>query len=160
MQTVLGENFKVLNRDQQQVSIYKVLKTEGLATYLILAFILMVSSFGILGANIMLTLDKKEDIKTLWAMGADENLVRKIFFTEGLLTSFIGGIGGLLLGTLVVVIQKATGIISLGQGYVVDAYPVELRLGNFSLVLITVVVLGFLVSIISTRKLNKKSLLN
>jgi lipoprotein-releasing system permease protein len=160
LQVTLGKNFKVLNRDQQQVSIYKVLQTEGLATYLILAFILMVSSFGILGANIMLTLDKKEDIKTLWAMGADENLVRKIFFTEGLLTSLIGGIGGLLLGTLIVAIQIQTGIISLGEGYVVDAYPVELRLENFSLVLITVVVLGFLVSIISTRKLNKKSLLD
>lgn len=160
LQEALGSDFKVLNRDQQQVSIYKVLQTEGLATYLILAFILMVSSFGILGANIMLTLDKKEDIKTLWAVGADESLVRKIFFTEGLLTSFIGGIGGLLLGTSIVAIQKLTGVISLGEGYVVDAYPVELRLENFLLVLVTVVVLGFLVSIISTRKLNKKSLLH
>lgn len=160
LQEALGSAFKVLNRDQQQVSIYKVLQTEGLATYLILAFILMVSSFGILGANIMLTLDKKEDIKTLWAVGADESLVRKIFFTEGLLTSFIGGIGGLLLGTSIVAIQKLTGIISLGEGYAVKAYPVELRLENFLLVLVTVVVLGFLVSVISTRKLNKKSLLH
>lgn len=156
----LGDDFKVLNRDQQQVSIYKVLKTEGLATYLILAFILMVSSFGILGANIMLTLDKKEDIKTLWAMGADETLTRKIFFTEGLLTSFIGGLGGIALGVLIVFIQKTTGFISLGEGYVVNAYPVELRLENFLLVLVTVVVLGFLVSIVSTRRLNKKNLLN
>lgn len=160
LQETLGSAFKVLNRDQQQVSIYKVLQTEGLATYLILAFILMVSSFGILGANIMLTLDKKEDIKTLWAVGADESLVRKIFFTEGLLTSFIGGIGGLLLGTSIVAIQKLTGIISLGEGYAVEAYPVELRLENFLLVLVTVVALGFLVSVISTKKLNKKSLLH
>ncbi|MCT4623264.1 MAG: FtsX-like permease family protein [Schleiferiaceae bacterium] len=160
LQQTLGNNFKVLNRDEQQVSIYKVLKTEGLATYLILAFILMVSSFGILGANIMLVLDKKEDIKTLWALGADEKLVRKIFFTEGILTSFVGGIGGLILGTLIVMLQKLTGIISLGDGYVVEAYPVELRWSDFSLVLITVVILGILVSVISTQKLKKKNLLD
>jgi lipoprotein-releasing system permease protein len=120
----------------------------------------MVSSFGILGANIMLVLDKKEDIKTLWALGADEKLVRKIFFTEGILTSFVGGIGGLILGTLIVILQKLTGIISLGDGYVVEAYPVELRWSDFSLVLITVVILGILVSVISTQKLKKKNLLD
>ncbi len=158
LQETLGTDFKVLNRDEQQVSIYKVLKTEGLATYAILAFILMVSSFGILGANIMLVLDKKQDIKTLWAMGADDNSVRKVFFLEGLLTSLLGGIGGVLLGILIIGLQITTGIVSLGDGYVVDAYPVELRFNDIALVLVTVVALGFLVSVLSTRKLSKASI--
>ena len=158
LQETLGADFKVLNRDEQQVSIYKVLKTEGLATYAILAFILMVSSFGILGANIMLVLDKKQDIKTLWAMGADDKSVRKIFFLEGLLTSLLGGIGGIVLGVLIIVLQITTGVVSLGDGYVVDAYPVELRFNDIALVLVTVVTLGFLVSVLSTRKLTKASI--
>jgi len=158
LQKTLGADFKVLNRDEQQVSIYKVLKTEGLATYAILAFILMVSSFGILGANIMLVLDKKQDIKTLWAMGADDKSVRKVFFLEGLLTSLLGGIGGIILGILIILLQITTGIISLGEGYVVDAYPVELHFNDITLVLVTVVMLGFLVSILSTRKLTKASI--
>ena len=158
LQETLGKDFKVLNRDQQQVSIYKVLKTEGLATYAILAFILMVSSFGILGANIMLVLDKKQDIKTLWAMGADDNSVRKIFFLEGLLTSLLGGIGGVILGVLIIVLQLFTGIVGLGEGYVVNAYPVELRFNDITLVLFTVIFLGFLVSVLSTRKLSKANI--
>ena len=153
----VGDRFKILNRDEQQIAIFKVLKTEGFATYLILAFIVMVSSFGILGSNTMLILDKKEDIKTLWALGANDQMTRKIFFTEGLITSLVGGLGGLILGVLIVWVQKMFGLVGLGEGYVLDAYPVDLRLDDFFLVLGTVVALGLMVSFVSTFKLKKKN---
>lgn len=159
LQNTLGADFTVLDRDEQQMAIFKVLKTEGLATYLILAFIVLVSSFGILGSNTMLILDKKEDIKTLWAMGADDRLTRRIFFMEGLITSLLGGLGGIALGVIIVLVQQYFGLVGLGDGYVLDSYPVELRFDDFVLILATVVFLGLLVSVISTLKLKKKSLI-
>ena len=77
-----SDQFYVLDRDQQNKEVFKVLKTEGLATYLVLMFIVLIASFGILGSNTMLVLDKKDDIKTLWHLGATEPVIKRIFFME------------------------------------------------------------------------------
>lgn len=154
LENILGEGFEILDRDAQNKDVFKVLKTEGLATYLVLAFIILIASFGILGSNTMLVLDKREDIKTLWHLGASEKHVKRIFFTEGILTSFIGGVIGVGLGIGIVLAQQQFGLVSLGEGYVVNAYPVELRFQDFFLVISTVFGLGLLSSLISVWRLS------
>lgn len=158
IQAILGENFNVLNRNEQQKEVFKVLQSEGFMTYLVLAFIVMIASFGILGSNTMLVIDKREDIKTLWHMGANEKLIKRIFFTEGIITSLLGGLSGITLGVLIVLAQQQWGLVSIGENYIVDAYPVTLKIDDLILVLSTVVILGLVSSAISTLRLKLKNL--
>lgn len=148
----LGDKFTIKNRNEQQATIFRVIKIEGLATFLILAFILTIASFGILGSLIMLILEKKEDMFTLKSMGADHALLRKIFFTEGLLITAVGCFGGLLLGIGLVIAQQKFGLISLGQGYAVDAYPMQLRAADIIKIAATVFAIGSVVSWLAVRR--------
>lgn len=149
----LGNGYKVLDRNEQQATIFRVIKIEGLATFLILAFILTIASFGILGSLIMLILEKKEDINTLRSLGFTKQRIKRIFLNEGLLISAIGCLLGVLLGVSLVVLQDQYGLIALGQGYAMDAYPVELRFGNVITVFLTVMGIGSLVSWLAVRRL-------
>ena len=108
-----------------------------------------------IGALSMLIIDKRKDISLLKAMGADINLVKKIFVNEGLLISVVGGILGLVVGIVAVLMQQHFGIIRLGNGegsYVIDAYPVALKIADVFLVFITITVIGSLASFITARK--------
>ena len=149
----LGEGFNVLDRNEQQKTIFRVMKIEGLATFLILAFILTIASFGIIGTLIMLILEKKEDINTLRSMGASTPFIKRIFFIEGLLISTIGCLAGIGLGITLVALQDQFGFLAIGQGYAMDAYPVDLRLGDIMRVLITIMAIGSVISWVSVRKL-------
>ena len=153
IQTLLGDSYKVLDRNEQQATIFRVIKIEGLATFLILAFILTIASFGILGSLIMLILEKKEDINTLRSLGFTVQRIKRIFLNEGLLISAIGCLLGVFLGVSLVVLQDQFGLIALGQGYAMDAYPVELRLGNVVTVFLTVMGIGSVVSWLAVRRL-------
>jgi lipoprotein-releasing system permease protein len=150
---LLGPGHKVLNRNEQQATIFRVIQAEGLATFLILAFILTIASFGIMGSLTMLILEKKEDMFTLKSLGADRPLIKRIFLTEGLLISFLGCISGLLLGIVLVVLQQQFGLLSLGQGYAVNAYPMEIRPSDLVKVTATVMGIGTIVSILAVRKI-------
>ena len=154
IKNILGEDYKVYDQYEQQETLYKMMKAEKLAVYLILTFILIMATFNMIGTLSMLITDKRKDITVLKAMGADKNLIKKIFFNEGLLVSVVGGLLGLALGIIAVLIQQHFGIIRLGNGgnYIIDAYPVALQLADVVLVFFTITVIGSLASIFTANK--------
>ncbi len=142
---LVGERFVVKDRYEQQALLYKIMKSEKLAIFFILSFILFVATFNILGTLSMLILDKKKDIAVLHSFGADKNLIRKIFYSEGLLISLSGAIMGMILGAIICLVQIKFGIVPLSGGegaFVVDAYPVKLQLSDFVLVFLMVMVIS------------------
>ena len=151
---ILGEDYKVYDQYEQQETLYKMMKSEKLAVYLILTFILIMATFNMIGALSMLITDKRKDITILKAIGADTNLVKKIFFNEGLLVSVVGGLLGLSLGIVAVLSQQYFGIIRLGNGgnYIIDAYPVALELADVALVFFTITTIGSLASFFTANK--------
>lgn len=153
LQAALGANYKVLNRNEQQATIFRVIQIEGLATFLILAFILTIASFGILGSLIMLILEKRHDIHTLRSLGLTTQRIKRVFLNEGLLISTAGCGLGVILGVGLVLAQQHFAIISLGQGYAMDAYPVELRFWDVLRVFLTVMAIGSIVSWLAVRRL-------
>ncbi len=154
IKNILGDNYKVYDQHEQQETLYKMMKAEKLAVYLILTFILIMATFNMIGALSMLITDKRKDITILKSMGADSNLIKKIFFNEGLLVSVVGGLLGLLLGVIAVLIQQYFGIIRLGNGgsYIIDAYPVALHLADVALVFFTITIIGSLASFFTANK--------
>lgn len=155
---IMGDNFTIKNRDEQQEVLFKVMKSEGLITYFVLSFIMAIASFSILGSLTMLILEKREDLKTLRSFGADTPFLKQIFFTEGALITGMGLFIGLVIGIAIYWIQKEIGIIILGQGYVVDAYPVDLYITDVLQVTATVMAIGLLISWVAIRKVNTKNL--
>ena len=154
IKNILGEDYKVYDQYEQQETLYKMIKAEKLAVYLILTFILIMATFNMIGALSMLITDKRKDITILKAMGADTNLVKKIFFNEGLFVSVVGGLLGLALGIVAVLAQQYFGIIRLGNGgnYIIDAYPVALELADVALVFFTITIIGSLASFFTANK--------
>lgn len=145
IQNILGPGFKVDDQYEQQSTLYKMMKSEKLAVYLILTFILIMATFNVIGSLSMLIIEKKKDTSTLRAMGADNTLIHNIFLNEGTLIAVVGGIIGLLIGIIAVLLQQHVGIIRLGDGtgnYIVDYYPVALKLTDILVVLATIVVIG------------------
>lgn len=158
IKNIVGENYKVYDQYEQQETLYKMMKTEKLAVYLILTFILIMATFNVIGSLSMLIIDKKKDISLLKAMGADNNLVRKIFFNEGLLISVVGGLLGLFIGIIAVLIQEHFGIIKLGNGgnYIIDAYPVALELSDVALIFTTITIIGCLAAFLTANSSIKR----
>lgn len=154
IKNILGDDYKVQDQYEQQETLYKMMKTEKLAVYLILTFILIMATFNMIGALSMLIIDKRKDISLLKAMGADTLLVKKIFINEGLLISVVGGIIGLLVGIAAVLIQQHFGIIRLGNGgnYIIDAYPVALEMADVILVFATITIIGSIASFFTATK--------
>lgn len=145
MQEVLGDRFKVLNRYEQQADIFHIMEIEKLISYLFLTFILAVACFNVIGSLSMLMLDKQEDVETLRRLGADKQLIARIFLCEGRLISLSGALAGILLGVLLCYLQQQFGLIKLGSGesFLVEAYPVSVHAGDVLLILVTVVLVGF-----------------
>jgi lipoprotein-releasing system permease protein len=159
IQKVIGEKFIIKNKYEQNDVLFKTLKTEKLWTFIILAFVLLIATFNIIGALTMLIIEKKKDVKTLSAMGADVNLIRKIFMTEGLMIIFIGSFIGILLGYVLCLLQQHYGFVTFEEGYIVDAYPVEVRFSDFSLIMATVLGAGLIAAIYPVRVFTKQDLL-
>jgi len=157
---VLGEEFQVKNREQQNELFYKVMRSEKWAIFLILTFILIIASFNIIGSLSMLIIEKKKDILTLRNMGAGNSLIKKIFLVEGWLISAVGSISGLFLGTTISWIQQRFGVIKLtGSGsFIIDAYPVHIEVVDIILIWITVLLIGFLAARYPVRQISKKYL--
>lgn len=145
IQKIVGDEYKVENQYEQQATLYKMMKSEKLAVYLILTFILIMATFNVVGSLSMLIIEKKKDTASLRAMGADSSLIHKIFLNEGTLISVVGGIIGLIIGIVAVLLQQHVGIIRLGDGtgsYIVDYYPVALKFVDVLTVLATITVIG------------------
>jgi lipoprotein-releasing system permease protein len=141
---IVGPEFRVQNRFQQQEILYKIMKSEKWAVFLILTFILVVASFNVVGSLTMLILDKQKDIGILRSLGAADAVIKRIFFFEGLLISLTGAITGLILGLLVCFVQLKFGLVKLqGSGsFIISAYPVKMILTDFIYVFITIFIIG------------------
>lgn len=158
IKTILGEEFEVKNRYEQQESFFKIMKIEKWITYLILCFILLIASFNIIGSLSMLIIDKKADIETLRNLGANNQLIRRIFLFEGWMISGVGALTGIVLGTIICVLQENFGLLKMGTGYVVEAYPVVTDYTDLLLVLATVLFMGFLAAYYPVRYLKSKTI--
>lgn len=154
LQSILGEAYAVQTKYEQHAFLYKILSSEKLAVFIILSFILIIATFNIIGALTMLMIEKKNDIKLLFHLGASPQLVQRIFLYEGLLTTAIGAISGLLLGLFIAWLQIQFGLIKMGNGsFVVDSYPIVVEFRDILLVLLTVFSIGSLASLIPSRQL-------
>ncbi len=155
--SIVGKDFLVQNRYQQNDVFYKTMQTEKWAIFLILIFILIVASFNVIGTLTMLMLEKKKDIITLRNLGADSSLLRRIFLLEGWMISASGAILGAALGLLICWIQMRFGVIRLqGSGtFIIDAYPVLVKFSDVALVLVSVIVIGLIAAWYPIHFLNK-----
>lgn len=144
---ILGDEFVVLDRYEQQADVFRIMEIEKFISYLFLTFILAIACFNVIGSLSILILDKREDVETLRNLGADDRLIARIFLFEGRLISLFGALSGIVLGLLLCYIQQRFGIISLGGGngsFIVDAYPVSVHVTDVVLIFITVITVGFL----------------
>ena len=141
----LDSAYKVLDRYEQQADFFRILRIEKWLTILLLVFILIIASFNVIGSLSMLIIDKREDIRILSHMGADEAMIRRIFLFEGWLISSLGTLSGLVLGVLICLGQQHYGWLKLGTGseYIISAYPVQVQIPDIALVAAIVLVLGF-----------------
>lgn len=158
LKSMLGPGFSVKNRYEQNEVLFKTLQTEKLLTFLILAFILIVATFNIIGALTMLIIEKKKDIVILNNMGADAKLIRNIFMTEGLLITCIGATIGLLIGFVLCWLQIKFGFVQFDEGYVVSAYPVKIQWTDFFAILGVVLTIGFFAAWYPVRIFTSKSI--
>jgi lipoprotein-releasing system permease protein len=144
IKSITGNKFSVKDRYQQHDFLYKILRSEKLAVFMILGFILLIATFSIVGTLTMLIIEKKKDIALLLSMGADISMIKRIFLLEGILISLSGAIAGLILGALVCYAQQTFGIIKLenAENFLIDSYPVLMQIPDFFFVFITVFTIG------------------
>lgn len=159
VEVLFGPDFTIKNKYQQQEIFYKVMRSERLAIFLILSFILVIASFNIIGSLTMLIIEKENDIGILRSMGANNTLIKRIFIFEGWLISIFGAVSGLMLGGLICWIQQHFGILKLsGETLIIDTYPVIMKLPDFFLVLATVLLIGFWAAWFPVRYMSKRYL--
>ncbi len=145
----LGDAFLVRDRQQQNTTLYKLLIYEKVAIYLILLFVMLIISFNIYGSLSMLIIEKRDDIATLQAMGADDALVGRIFVREGWMISLLGIAVGVGIGLLVCLLQQHYGFVKMPGNFVVDAYPVVVQPLDIVLVVVGVAFIGWLISLLT-----------
>ena len=153
IKSALGDDFVVENREQLNAVLYKMLNTENLASYLVFTLILIIALFNVIGAIIMMILDKKDNLKTLYNLGATIKEIKRVFILQGFLLSVVGLVIGLSLGILLVLLQKKYHLFMITQHL---AYPVEFTFFNVLTVIVTILVLGFLASKIASSRISKK----
>jgi ABC-type lipoprotein release transport system permease subunit len=156
IQQILGEDFLVKNRYEQQESYFNIMKVEKWITFLILSFILLIASFNIIGSLSMLIIDKKDDIVTLRSLGADNRLIKQIFLLEGWMISFVGAGVGVVIGSIISLLQEKIGFIKLGAGFIVENYPAVTQLSDILLVFLTVLLIGFFAAWYPVKYINTK----
>ena len=155
LQTIFGQQIAIKNRVQLNDALYKMLNTEHVAVYLIFTLILIIALFNIVGSIIMMILDKKKNLKTLYNLGATVKDLRKIFYYQGILMTIIGGSIGLVIGVLIIWMQQRFDLLMISPTL---AYPVDLQLANVGIVLGTIFILGLLASRIASQRIAKTQL--
>jgi lipoprotein-releasing system permease protein len=141
----LGEHFIIKTKYEQKETLYKIMKMERWAVYAILSFIMIIVSFNIIGSLFMVVIEKKRDISILKSMGATNGDILKIFTLEGVLSALVGASIGISLAVIICLLQQHFGFVKLGGAnatFVVDAYPVDLRIGDILLALFTVIIIS------------------
>jgi lipoprotein-releasing system permease protein len=155
LNAIFQNKAEIKNRAQQNATLYKMLNTENIAVYLIFTLVIIIALFNLIGALIMMVLDKKSNLKTLFNLGSEIKDLKKIFLLQGTLLSIIGGVIGLGLGIIVVIIQQQYKLIMITESL---AYPVVFTFQNVLIVFGTIVLLGFIASLIASSRVTKKLL--
>ncbi|MCB0373748.1 MAG: ABC transporter permease [Muricauda sp.] len=150
---VLGDKVIVLTRREQNNTLYRMLNTENLATYLIFTLVLIIALFNVVGAIIMMILDKQQNSKTLFSLGTTIKELRRIYFIQGLLVTSFGGLIGVLIGSLLILSQLMFGWLKITPTL---SYPVEYNFINVLIVMATIVVLGYISSKIASSRISKR----
>ena len=153
LQEELGNDFRVQTKEQLNEVFYKVINTENFVSYLIFTLIVIIALFNVIGAIIMMIIDKKDNLKTLFSLGASVKDIKKIFELQGFLLTFFGMLIGLSIGVLLVFLQKQFGLFMITENL---AYPVEFRFLNLIIVFLTITVLGFIASKIASSRISKE----
>lgn len=158
IQTLAGNNFLVRDRFQQHELLYKIMKSEKWAVYMILTLILVIAIFNLVGSLTMLIISKQKDIAVLQSMGADVSVIRKIFLADGLMITLTGAVAGIVIGYIVCWLQLRYGLISLGSpgSFVINNYPVEMQAPDFIYVFLTVLAIGLAAAVYPSAKIISK----
>lgn len=158
IRNIFGEKYLIQNQDEQNATLFRAIKWEKLFIFVALLFIIGIASFNIFFSLTMLVIDKKDDIKSLSAMGADATLIKRIFFSEGAIISFIGAIVGLFLGGLICYLQEKYGLIKMGmQSAIIDAYPVKMNFSDFVLTAFAMIIITLVASYLPAQRAAKIS---
>jgi len=152
---IFQNKVEVKNRAQLNATLYKMLNTENIAVYLIFTLVIIIALFNLIGALIMMILEKKSNLKTLFNLGSEVKDLKKIFLLQGSLLTIIGGIIGLILGIIIVLIQQNFKLVMITESL---AYPVVFSIQNVLIVFGTIVALGFISSLIASSRVTKKLL--
>jgi len=152
----LGPDFKVKDRFQQNESLYKMMKYEKAAIFMILIFVIIIIAFNIFGSLSMLIIEKRGDIETLRSLGAQDNLIRRIFVLEGWMISLTGLAAGLVLGIGFALLQQQFGFIKMPGHFIVQAYPVILSWTDIILTIVGVAVIGYLIALLPVASFYRK----
>ncbi|WP_428742620.1 ABC transporter permease [Tenacibaculum sp.] len=152
LQEVLGADFKVQTRAQLNTLYYKVINTENFISYLIFTLIVAIALFNVIGSIIMMIIDKRQNLKTLYNLGSTIDEIKKIFIFQGFLLTLVGMAIGLVLAVVLVIIQQKYGLLMITQNL---AYPVEFRLTNLLVVVATILILGYLAAKIASSRISK-----
>jgi ABC-type lipoprotein release transport system permease subunit len=153
----LGSGFNVKDRFQQNESLYKMMKYEKAAIYMILLFVIIIIAFNIFGSLSMLIIEKKSDIETLRSLGAQDSLIRRIFVLEGWLISLIGMGAGLVVGIAFALMQQHFGFIKMPGHFTVQAYPIIISFSDILLTIAGVAVIGYIIAMLPTASLSRKA---
>ena len=154
--TMLGPDFKVKDRFQQNESLYKMMRYEKAAIYMILIFIIIIIAFNIFGSLSMLIIEKRGDIETLRSLGAQDRLIRRIFVLEGWMISLTGLAAGLVVGTGFALLQQHFGFIKMPGQFIVQAYPVILSWTDILLTVIGVAAIGYIIALLPVASFYRK----
>ncbi|MGV3695888.1 ABC transporter permease [Flavobacterium sp.] len=155
LNAVLQQKADIKTRAQLNATLYKMLNTENIAVYLIFTLVIIIALFNLIGALIMMVLDKKSNLKTLYNLGSEITDLKRIFLLQGSLLTIIGGIIGLILGIIIVILQQQFQLIMITESL---AYPVVFSIQNVLIVMATIVALGFIASWIASSRVTKKLL--
>lgn len=153
LQNSLGESFKVQTKEQLNEVFYKVINTENFVSYLIFTLIVIIALFNVIGTIIMMIIDKKDNLKTLFSLGTSVKEIKQIFIFQGFLLTLFGMLVGLTIGVVLVFLQKQFSLFMITEGL---AYPVEFKLSNLLIVIGTITTLGFIAAKIASSRISKE----
>lgn len=159
IQSLLGERYEVKNRFEQQADTFKMVQVEKWVTFFILTFVAIIAIFNVIGSLTMLIIEKERDIATLQSLGASNKVIASVFMIEGWLISLIGATIGIVMGLILCVLQETFGFLKLNAGgaaYLVDAYPVEVRWSDLTVIFFSVILIGFLAVLLPANSLKKR----
>ncbi|MBD3723608.1 MAG: ABC transporter permease [Flavobacteriaceae bacterium] len=153
LQTIFQNNVEIKNRIQINDSLYKMLNTENIAVYLIFTLVIIIALFNLIGALIMMIIEKKSNLKTLNNLGLGIKEIRKIFLAQGLLLTLFGSVIGIILGIILVALQQKLNLIMITPTL---PYPIKFELKNLLIVALTITILGYLASLTASKSITKK----